>query len=170
MTKRGTAWYDRKWLMPTLTIVTLVSMPFREDIRDAGKVLLGGVILDDRLFDFLLVAALVSLVVVLLSKSDRATRTCEDLREQMQQDLANHRKQLKEDLASHRQQLQEDLTALADSKLKPITDGLATLQSNVSASGSRLDALDSRITALKDLVDSKITALKDLVDPSTDTP
>ena len=153
--------------MPTLAILTLVSMPFREDIRDVGKSLLG-VMLDDRLFDFLLVAALVGLVVVLLSRSDRATRTCEDLREQMQQDLANHRNQLEEDLASHRKQLEEDLTALADSNLKPITDGIATLQSKVGASGDRLDALHSRITAHKDLVDLRIAELKKLLDPSTD--
>ena len=149
MAKRN-AWYDRKWLMPTLAIITLVFMPFREDIRKAVSGL--GVMLDDRLFDFLLAGGLIGLVVVLVLKSDRAARICEDLREQLQEDLADHRSRLNEDLENHQRQLQEDLTALVDSKLEPITDGIRTLQSHVSALGSRLDALDSRITALKDLV------------------
>ena len=108
--------------------------------------------MNDWLFDFSLAVGLIGLVVVLVLKSDRAARTCEDLREQMQGDLANHRDQLKEDLANHRKQLREDLASLVNSKLQPITDGIGTLQSNVSAFGSRLDALDSRITALKDVV------------------
>ena len=36
MPKRVNAWYDRKWVMPTLAILTFVSMPFREDIRKAA--------------------------------------------------------------------------------------------------------------------------------------
>ena len=150
MAKRVNAWYDRKWLMPMLAILTFVAMPFREDIREAVSGL--GVTLDDWLFDFLLAGGLIGLVVMLVLKSDRAARTCEDLREQLQEDLADHRNQLKEDLANHRKQLQKDLAALIDSKLKPITDGIGTLQSNVSALGSRLDALDSRMTALKNIV------------------
>ena len=144
MAKRVNAWYDRKWLMPALAILTFVSMPFREDIREAVKG--QGVILDDWLFDFLLAGGLIGLVIVLVLKSDRAARTCEDLREQMQEDLANYRKQLQKDLAD-----------LVDSKLKPITDGIGTLQSNVSALGNRLDALDSRITALKELLVARST-------------
>ena len=139
MAKIVNAWYDRKWLMPTLAILTFVSMPFREDIREVVSGL--GVMLDDWLFDFLLAGGLIGLVVVLVLKIDRAARIYEDLRDQLQEDLANHRKQLKKDLA-----------ALVDSKLQPITDSIGTLQSNVSALGSRLDALDSRITALKDMV------------------
>ena len=150
MAKRVNAWYERKWLMPTLAILTFVSMPFREDIREAVR--RRGVTLDDWLFDFLLAVGLIGLVVVLVLKSDRAARACEDLREQMQEDLANHRNQLKEDLANHRKQLQEDLASLVDSKLKPITDGIGTLQSKVSALDSRLAALDSRITALTEVV------------------
>ena len=150
MAKRANAWYDNKWVMPTLAILTFVSMPFREDIRGAVTGL--GVTLDDRLFDFLLVGGIIVLVVVLVSKSDRAARTCEDLREQLQEDLAEHRNQLKEDLAEHRKKLQDDLATLADARLKPIADGIRTLQSIVSVLGSRVDALDSRITALKEVV------------------
>ena len=136
--------------MPTLAILTFVCIPFREDIRKAVTGL--GVILDDRWLDFLLAGGLIGLVVVLVLKSDRAARICEDLREQFQEDLADHRSQLKKDLANHRKQLQKDQVALFDSKLKPITDGIGTLQSNVSALGSHVSALDSRITALKDMV------------------
>ena len=50
MAKRVNAWYDRKWLMPMLAILTFVAMPFREDIREAVSGL--GVTLDDWLFDF----------------------------------------------------------------------------------------------------------------------
>jgi polyhydroxyalkanoate synthesis regulator phasin len=143
MPNRVKAWYDRKWVMRTLAILTLVSAPFREDIREAVKGL--GVMLSDRLFDFLLAGGVVGLLVVLMLKSDRAARACEDLREQM-----------KEHLAKHRKQLQKDLASLVDSKLKPITDGIGTLQSNVAALNSRLQALESRITALE----SRIAGLK----------
>ena len=151
MPKRVKGWYDRKWLLPTFAILTFVSVPFREDIR---KAVLGGLglILGDWLFDLLLTVGLIGLAVVLIWKNDRATRACEDLREQLQEDLADYRKQLRKELSGHRNQLQEDLTVLVDTKLKQITDGIGTLQSNVSALGSRLDALDSRITALKELV------------------
>ena len=136
--------------MPTLAILTFGSMPFREDIRTAVIGL--GVTWGDRLFDLFLAAVLVGLVVVLVSKTERAARTVEDLREQSQKDLAKHRNQLNADLKNHREQMQKDLAALLDSRLKPITDGLGTLQSNVSALNGRLDVLDSRITALKDIV------------------
>ena len=151
MPKRVKSWYDRKWLMPTCAVLTSVSGPFREDIREA---ILGGLglIVGDWLFDLLLTGGLLGLAVVLILKSDRATRACEDLREQLQGDLADYRKQLREELSDHRKKLQEDLPALVDTKLKQITDGIVTLQSHVSALGSRLDALDSRIAALKDLV------------------
>ena len=155
--------------MPTLAVLTLVSM-YREDIR--GAVSGVGVMLDDRLFDFLLAAGLFGLVVVLVLKSDRATRTCEDLREQVKRDLAAHQNKLGEDLANHRSQLQQDLVALVDERLEPITDGLTGLQSHAIALGGRLDALDSRITALGgrlDALDSRITALKDLVTRPTNT-
>ena len=151
MPKRVKGWYDRKWLVPTFAILTFVSGPFREDIRMAALGVLG-LILGDWLFDLLLTGGLIGLAVVLILKSDQATRACEDLRKQLQADLADHRKQLRKELSDHREQLQEDLSALADTKLKQITDSIGTLQSNVSAFGSRLDALDSRITALKDLV------------------
>ena len=100
------------------------------------------VMLGDRLFDFLLAAGLIGLVAVLVSKSERAARAAEDLRE----------RRLQEDLANHREQLQKDLAALLDSRLRPVTDGVGTLQSNVSALAGRLDVLDSRITALKAIV------------------
>ena len=160
MAKRVSAWYDRKWVIPTLSILTLV-FPFREDIRKAVTSL--GVVLDARLLDFLWAVGLIGLVVVLVLKSERAARTCEDLREQLQEDLANHRNQLKEDLANQRGQLQKDLADLLDSRLKPITDGVGALQLNVSALGSRVSALGSHLGAL----DLRITALKDAVDRST---
>ena len=151
MPKRAKAWYDRKWLVPTIAIFTLVSAPFREDIRQAVPAGVG-VMLGDRFFDFLLTGGLIGLVIVLILKSDRATRACEDLRQQLQKELADHRKQLSADLAGNRKQVQEDLSELVDTKLKPISDTNATLQSHMIALGSRLDALDSRITALKDAV------------------
>ena len=153
MPKRVKAWYDRKWLVPTVTILTFVSAPFLEDIRKAVLAGAGvGVMLGDWVFDFLLTGGMLGLVVVLILKSDRATRACEDLRQQLQKDLADHQEQLSADLADKRNQLQEDLAALVDTKLKPISDSIATLQSHVSALNGRVDALDSRITALKDTV------------------
>ena len=137
--------------MPTVAVLTFVSAPFLEDIRQA--VLAGvNVILGDWFFDFLLTGGLIGLAVVLILKSDRATRACEDLLQQLQKDLADHREQLSVDLANNRKQLQEDLSALVDTKLTPISNAIATVQSHVSALGSRLDVLDSRITALKDTV------------------
>ena len=115
--------------------------------------------LDDRLLNFLLAVGLVGLVVVLVLKSDRATRTCEDLREQLQ-----------EDLADDREQLQKDLTALLDSRLKPITDGVGVLRSKVGALDSRVSALDSQVRALGSrlgLLGTRITALKDTVEGFT---
>ena len=106
----------------------------------------------DWFFDFLLTGGLIGLAVVLILKSDRATLACEDLRQQLQKDAADHQKQLSADLAGNRKQLQKDLSALVDTKLKPISYDIATLQSHVSAFSGRLDALDSRITALKDVV------------------
>ena len=148
MQKRVEAWYDRKWLVPALAILSFVSAPFLEDIRKA--VLLGvGVISNDWLFDILLTGGLIGLVVILILKSDRTMRASEDLRSQLQKNLADHRKLWNADLADHRKQLQEDLPPLVDSKLKQISLEIATLRSLVSASNGRLDALDSRITALK---------------------
>ena len=157
MTKRVKVWYDRKWIMPTLSILTLFSGPFRQDIRKAVEGL--GVMFDDRWLDFFLAVGLIGLAVVLMSKSERAARTCEDLHEQLQEDLADQRKKFKEDLANHREQLQKDLAALLDSRLRPIIDGVGTLRSNVSALNSRVSALNSRLDAL----DSRITALKDTI-------
>ena len=153
MARRVNAWYDKKWLVPTLAILTFVSGPFREDIREA---VLGGLglILGNWVFDSLLTGGLIGLAVVLILKSDRATRACEDLREQLRADLADYRKQLRKELLSHRNQLQEDLPALIDTKLKQITDDIGTLKSSVSVLSSRLAALDSRIAAL----DSRIAA------------
>ena len=170
MAKRVNAWYDRKWVMPTLAILTLVFTLFREDIRKAVTGL--GVMLDDRWLDFLLACGLIGLVVVLVSKSERAARTCENLREQLQKDLAAHRNQLKKGLANHREKLQKDQAALLDSRLKPITDGVGTLQSSVRALGSRVSTLSSRVSTLSsslDALDSRITALKDVVAHSTNT-
>ena len=118
--------------MPTLAMLTFISMPFREDIR---QVVVGGigVTLDDWLFDVALAGGLIGLVVVLVLKSDRAARACEDLEGQLNQDFANHRQEMNGDLANQRELLQEHLTALVDSKLKPITDDIGTLRSNVSA-------------------------------------
>ena len=152
MAKRVKSWYDRAWLVPAITICTLVSAPFLEDIRKAVLASVG-VMLGDWFFDFLLTGGLIGLAVVLILKSDRATRACEDLQQQLQEDLADHRKQLSADLADNRQQLQEDLSALVDTKLQPISDSLATLRSYVIAFGSRLDALESRVAALKDTVE-----------------
>ena len=167
------AWYDRKWVMPTLAIVTLVSMPFPEDIRRAVTDV---VKLDDWFFDAPWTAGIIALVVVLASRIHRATRTCEVLREQFQDDLAKHRRQLKEDRADHRKQLKKDLADLIDSRINPITDGIGKLQSDVSGLGSRLGALDSRLGALDsrlsasgsrlEAIDSRITAIKDMLDGS----
>ena len=154
MPKRVKAWYDRGWLLTTtLSICAIVIGLFREDIRKAILVSVG-MMSGDWVFDFLLTGGLIGLAVVLILKSDRATRACEDLRQQLQEDLADHRKQLSADLADNRQQLQEDLSALVDTKLQPISDSLATLRSYVIAFGSRLDALESRVAALKDTVES----------------
>ena len=162
MSKRVEAWYDRGWLVPTLAILSVVSALFGEDIRNA--VLAGvGVILEDWVFDLFLMGGLIGLAIVLMLKSDRATRACEDLRQQLQEDLAGHRKQLSEDmadnrkllntaLADHRKQLQEELPPLVDTKLKQISDAIATLQSQLSGLNGRVDVLDSRITALKEAV------------------
>ena len=133
-----------------LGILTFISMPFREDIRQAVTSL--GLVLDDRLFDLFLAGALIGLFAVLVSKSDRAARACEDLREQAQKDLASHRTQLKKDLAKHREQTRKDLMALLDSRLNPITDGVGTLHSNVTALGSRIAALESRVSVLQTTV------------------
>lgn len=152
MAKRTKAWYDGKWLTPTFAVLTFVSLPFREDIRDFIVEDLG-LILGDWLLDFLLAAGLFGLAVVLMLKSDRATRASEDLRQQVQQNLADHRTQLRKDLESHRKRLQEDLPAVVDPKLNQITNSVATLQSSVSAIGGRLEVLDSRITALKEEVE-----------------
>ena len=152
MPKRVKAWYDREWLVLAVAILTFVSAPFLEDIRKAVLASVG-VMSGDWFFDFLLTGGLIGLAVVLILKSDRATRACEDLRQQLQEDLADHRKQLSADLADNRQQLQEDLSALVDTKLQPISDSLATLRSYVIAFGSRLDALESRVAALKDTVE-----------------
>ena len=176
MAKKVDAWYDRKWLLPTLAVLTFVSMPFREDIREVVKGL--GVVLDDWLFDSLLAGGLIGLVVLLLLKSDRAARACGDLRGQVQGDLAAHRNQLKGDLADHGRQLKTDLGVLVDSQLSPISDRIGTLQSTVSAFGGRLEAVDSRLAALDArlatldsrlaALDSRVTALKDAVARSTD--
>ena len=104
------------------------------------------------MYDILMAVGVIGLVFVLMLKSDRATQACEDLREQLQRDLAKHRKHVNEDLTKHREQLQKDLVALVDSRLKPTTDGIGTLDSKLSAFGSRLGALESRITALTDVV------------------
>ena len=152
MPKRVKAWYDKKWLVPMVAIFTFVSAPFLEDIRKA--VLAGvGVMSGDWFFDFLLTGGLIGLAVVLILKSDRAMLACEDLRQELQNDLLAHRKQLSEDLAGNRKQLQEKLAALVDPKLKPISDAIATIQSHVISLGSRLAALESRITALNDTVE-----------------
>ena len=151
MPERVKAWHDRAWLLPTLSIFAIVIGLFREDIRQ-GILVSVGMMSGDWVFDVLLAGGLIGLAVVLLVRSDRATRACEDFRQQLQKDLAGHRKQLSEDLAGNRKQLQEDLSALVDTKLKPISDEITTLQSHVSAFGGRLDVIDSRITALKETV------------------
>ena len=136
--------------MPTFAILSFVAMPFQEDLR---KAVIGlGISWGDRLFDVFLTGGFIGLVVVLVLKSDRAARTCEDLREQLKGDLTDHRNRLKKDLAHHREQLRKDLEAVVDSRVKPITDGIGTLQSHVDALGSRLAALESRITALNEMV------------------
>ena len=168
MTEGVKAWYDKKWLMPALAVLTFISMPFREDIREVVlevvvKAL--GVKLGGWLFDVTLAVGLIGLVVVLSLKIDRAARACEDLKGQLDQDFANHRQQLNCDLANYRKQLQEDSAVLVDSKLKPINEGIGTLNSKVSALDSRLAALDSRMAAL----DSQITALKEVMARPTNT-
>ena len=151
MRKRVKAWYDIKWLVPTVAILAFLSAPFLADIRET--VLAGvGLMWGDWVFDFLLTGGLIGLALVLILKSDRATRACEDLREQLEEDLAKHRKQLIGALADHRKQLQEDLPALVDPKLKQISEAIATLQTHVGALSGRVDVLDSRITALKVVV------------------
>ena len=80
MPKRVEAWYDRRWLLPTIAIFTLISAPFQEDIRKAVPAGVG-VMLEDWFFDFLLTGGMIGLAVVLILKSDRATRACEDLRQ-----------------------------------------------------------------------------------------
>ena len=155
MPKQTKAWYDRRWLVPTLAILTFVSAPFLEDIR--GAVLKAGdIVLGDWLFDVLLAGGLLGLAVVLMLKSDRAARASEDLRQKLHQDLADHRRLLQEDLANHREELQQDLGTLVDSKLKPITEGIETLKSKVSTLDSRMAALESRMTVLE----SRMTALE----------
>ena len=131
------AWYGRGWVIPTLTVLTLVATLFPEDIREAVT---GVVVLEDRLFEVLRMGGLIGLIVVLVLKSDRAARASEDLREQLLEDLSDHRSQLKEDLADHRKQLQEDLTDLINTRLKPISDGVGMLQSNASALSSHMSA------------------------------
>ena len=161
MPKQVKAWYDKKWLLPALAILTFVSGPFREDIRDAALKAVD-IVLGDWLFDVLLAGALIGLVVVLMLKSDRAARASEDLRQKLHQDLADHRRLLQKDLANHRKELQQHVATLVDSKLNPITEGIGTLKSNVSALDSRLAALDSRMTALDSrmsTLESKMTAL-----------
>ena len=163
MEKRVKAWYDRQWLVLTVAFLTFVSAPFLGDIRKA--VLEGiGVMSGDWFFDLLLTGGLIGLAVVLILKSDRATRACEDLRERLKEDLAEHGKQLSAVLADHQKQLQEELPALVDTKLKPISDAIATLESSVSALSSRAAALDSRMAAL----DSRMGALTDALKRSRD--
>lgn len=153
MAKNASAWYDKKWLMPTLAVLTFVFMPFREDIRSAVKDL--GLVLDDRWFDSLLAVGLIGLAILLLLKSDRAARACEVLRQKVKQDLTNHRKKLNQDMATHGEQLKDNLSSSVDSQLQPVADRLGTLHSTVGAFGSRLEALDSRLAAL----DSRLAAL-----------
>ena len=165
MPEQVKAWYDRRWLVPTLAILAFVSAPFNKDIRDAVLDAVG-ITLGDWLFDVLLAGGLIGLAVVLRLKSARAARASEALRQKLQQDLAKHRQKLQEDLANHRKELQQDLATLVDSRLKPITDGVGTLKSNVSALDSRLGALDSKMTALE----SGMTAVKDKLDGSNEKP
>ena len=150
MPKRRNAWYERKWVPPLLGFFTLVSAPFLQDIRKSAIGLSDP--WDDRLFGFLFVGGLIGLVIVLVSKSERAARSCEDLREQLQKDLEKHRHQSTKDLSKHSDQMQEGLAALLDSRLEPIREEVGTLQSRVSALDSRMGALESRITALQSLV------------------
>ena len=152
MVKRTEAWHDKKWLMPTLGVLALVSSPFAQDIRGAAIKGLG-LVSPDWLFDFLLTGGVIGLAILLMLKSDRAARACEDLREQVQGDLASHRTKMRENLSKHRKQLQEDLPASVDPKLKQITDSIATLESHVTALGSRVGALESRVVALKEAVE-----------------
>ena len=155
MQKRVRSWYDRKWLIPVLAILTFVSQPFLEDIRGAIVNALG-ITLDYQLsdillFDILWAGGLIGLAIVLMLKSDQATRVCEDLRDQFQ-----------EDLTIHRQKLEDDLTQLADTKLIPITEGISTLKSKTSVLDSRLSALDSRMGTLDSrmgTLDSRMSAL-----------
>ena len=153
MPERVKARHDRAWLLPTtLSIFAIVIGLFREDLRKAILVSVG-MMSGDWVFDFLLAGGLIGLAVVLLLRSGRATRACEGLRQQLQEDSADHQKQLSADLADNRKQLQEELSALVDSKLKPISDNIAPLQSHVISLGHRLAALESRITALNDTVE-----------------
>ena len=156
MAKELSAWYDKKWVMPVLSILGLVFMLFREEIR--GAIVRQGVTVDDRWFDMLLAGAFIGLVGVLASKSDRATRACTDLRAEFQEDLARHRKDLNHDLDNYRKQLQTHLDTLVDSRLRQIYEGVGTLDSKLSAVNSRIDALDSRITALTAVVSARINS------------
>lgn len=153
------AWYDRRWVMPALAILTFVTMPFQQDIRDA---ITGVANLGDWLLDSIQALGLVGLVIVLVLRSNQAARTCEGLREHFQQSLANSCSQLEQQLANERKQLHEKLSDLTDSRLKPILEELSTLQSNMKTFDSRLSALDSRLGAL----DSRIAALTDMMNRS----
>ena len=154
MPKRATAWYNGKLPALTFAFLTLVSGPFREDIREA-VLTHAGVIWTPWVFDLLLTGGAIGLAFVLISKSDRTAQACEDLREQLQEVLADNRVQLNADLANHQKQLKEALAGLVDTKLEPISSAITTLQSHVSASSSLLAALDSRMAAL----DSRMAAL-----------
>ena len=109
MQERPKAWYDRKWLVPAFAFLTLVSVPFREDIRD-GVLTVAGVALDRWWFDVILTVGLIGLAAVVMFKSDRATRACQDLQEHLRENLANHRGQLSSDLADNREELNAALT------------------------------------------------------------
>ena len=128
------AWYDSGWVMPTLAVVTIVATLFPEDIR--GAVAGVGVVV----FEVVRIGGLIGLVVLVLKNL-----------------LADHRSQLKEDLADHRKQLREDLTDLINSRLKPISDGVETLQSNLSSHMSALNnrqaTFESRMTAFESKID-----------------
>ena len=152
MSKRNKTWYEKKWLAPTVAILTLVSAPFLEDIRKA--VLAGvGVMSVDWFFDFVLTGGMIGLALLLIVKSERATRACEDLGQKLTDDLANQRDHFSTALSDSRRRHQEELSTLVDAKLKPISDDIRTLQSYANSLGSRLDALNSRITALNDTVE-----------------
>ena len=151
--------------MPTLAVLTFVSMPFREDIRLVLQTLFG-VVLEDRWFDLLLAVGVTGLAALLVLTTNRATRTCENLTGQIQDAMADHRSRWQKDLAKHQKQLQQDVSASLDPKFTGLTLEIATLRSHVIALGSRLDALGSRLDAL----DTKLTAYKEkLLARSTDT-